>query len=123
MDTGLLGLFVLHAETAQLENLVAIELIRRYGVENVFYFERNVEIDFYIPGDDLAVQVSYSVLGDVDTEERELGAFEKLKKYMPEAKCILITNSEEAEIDYKTIHVSVIPAWKWMLEKRERTSI
>lgn len=120
MDTGLLGLFVLHAETAQLENLVAIELIRRYGTENVFYFERSVEIDFYIPEENLALQVSYNVLDDADTKEREVGAFEKLKKYIPEAKCILITNSEEAEIDYKTIHVSVIPAWKWLLERTQK---
>lgn len=36
MDTGLLGLMLLDSKSAQLENLVAIELIRRYGVENVF---------------------------------------------------------------------------------------
>ena len=32
MDTGLLGLMLLDCKSAQLENLVAIELIRRYGV-------------------------------------------------------------------------------------------
>ena len=121
MDTGLLGLLVLHAETAQLENLVAIELIRRYGPGNVYYFERNVEIDFYVPDENLALQVSYSMLDDIDTKERELGAFEKLRNYIPEAKCILITNSEEAEIEYKQVHVSVIPIWKWMLDRSERT--
>ena len=31
MDTGLLGLVLLDCKSAQLENLVAIELIRRYG--------------------------------------------------------------------------------------------
>ena len=46
MDTGLLGLMLLDCKSAQLENLVAIELIRRYGVENVYFFENNVEIDF-----------------------------------------------------------------------------
>lgn len=49
MDTGLLGLMLLDCKSAQLENLVAIELIRRYGVENVYFFENNVEIDFYVP--------------------------------------------------------------------------
>ena len=34
MDTGLLGLMLLDCKSAQLENLVAIELIRRYGTEN-----------------------------------------------------------------------------------------
>ena len=49
MDSGLLGLMLLDSKSAQLENLVAVELIRRYGRKNVFYFEHNVEIDFYVP--------------------------------------------------------------------------
>ena len=32
MDTGLLGLMLLDCKSAQLENLVAIELVRRFGV-------------------------------------------------------------------------------------------
>ena len=42
MDTGLLGLMLLDCKSAQLENLVAIELMRRYGTENVYFFENNV---------------------------------------------------------------------------------
>ena len=42
MDTGLLGLMLLDCKSAQLENHVAIELIRRYGTENVYFFENNV---------------------------------------------------------------------------------
>ena len=38
MDTGLLGLMLMDCSSAQLENLVAIELIRRYGRDNVFLF-------------------------------------------------------------------------------------
>lgn len=47
MDTGLLGLLIMDSNTAAPENLVAIELIIRYSVDNVFYFENNAEIDFY----------------------------------------------------------------------------
>ncbi|MCR5098169.1 MAG: ATP-binding protein [Lachnospiraceae bacterium] len=117
MDTGLLGLLVMNSETAQLENLVAIELVRRYGIENVYYFERNVEIDFYIPEEELAIQVSYSILSDVSTKERELGAFDKLRNHMPDTKCLLITNSEETEIEYNGINVTVMPVWKWLLQR------
>ena len=116
MDTGLLGLLVMDSKTAQLENLIAIELLRRYGVENVFYFERNVEIDFYVPEAKLAIQVSYSILGDTTTKERELNAFRKLRNFIPDAECLLITNSEEADIEYSGIHVSAMPAWKWLLK-------
>ncbi len=115
MDTGLLGLLTLDSDSAQLENLVAIELVRRYGSENVYYFERNTEIDFYVPEDNLAIQVSFNALDDPDTRERELGAFEKLTRFLPDTKCILITNSEETEVEYKGVSVSVIPAWKWQL--------
>ena len=115
MDTGLLGLMLLDSKSAQLENLVAIELIRRYGVENVFFFENNVEIDFYIPSESLAIQVSLQVLDDIDTKERETRAFAKLNNFIPDSKCILITNSEETNLEYDGIDIEVIPIWKWLL--------
>ena len=115
MDTGLLGLMLLDSKSAQLENLVAIELIRRYGVENVFFFENNVEIDFYIPSESLAIQVSLQVLDDIDTKERETRAFAKLNNFIPGSKCIIITNSEETNLEYDGIDIEVIPIWKWLL--------
>lgn len=116
MDTGLVGLMLLDCKSAQLENLVAIELVRRYGMENVFYFENNVEIDFYIPDEKLAIQVSLQILDCLDTRERETGAFVKLHNFIPDAKCLIITNSEEASIECDGILISVLPAWKWLLE-------
>ena len=115
MDTGLLGLLLVDPDTAQLENLVAIELIRRYGTENVFYFESNVEIDFYVPDKKLAVQVSYSILDNIAAKERELNAFDKLRNFIPDTEFLLITNSEETDIEYNDIHVKVVPMWKWLL--------
>ena len=115
MDTGLLGLMLLDCKSAQLENLVAIELIRRYGVENVYFFENNVEIDFYVPSENLAIQVSMQVLDNIDTREREPRAFVKLNNFIPDAKCILITNSEEAVLDCEGICIEVTPIWKWLL--------
>lgn len=116
MDTGLLGLLLLDCKSAQLENLVAIELIRRYGVENVYFFENHVEIDFYVPSQKLAIQVSMQVLDNMDTKERETRAFVKLKNFIPDAKCILITNSEEDTLNLDGIQIDVVPIWKWLLE-------
>lgn len=118
MDTGLLGLMLLDCKSAQLENLVAIELIRRYGVENVFFFENNVEIDFYIPSERLAIQVCMQVLDNMDTKERETGAFVKLNNFIPDSRCLLITNSEEDTLECDGIKIEVIPIWKWLLEQR-----
>lgn len=119
MDTGLLGLMLLDCKSAQLENLVAIELIRRYGMENVYYFENNVEIDFYVPSEKLAIQVSMQLLDQLDTRERETRAFIKLRNFIPDSKCLVITNSEEAILDCDGVEVSVIPAWKWLLDTPE----
>lgn len=115
MDTGLLGLMLLDCKSAQLENLVAIELIRRYGVENVYFFENNIEIDFYIPSENLAIQISMQVLDNIDTRERETRAFVKLNNFIPDSKCILITNSEETILDCEGIRIEVTPIWKWLL--------
>lgn len=116
MDTGLLGLLLMDSDTAQLENLVAIELIRRYGTDDVYYFESNVEVDFYVPEEKLAIQVSYSILDDLSTKERELNAFDKLRNYIPDVSFLVVTNSEEADIEYNGLHINVVPMWKWLLK-------
>lgn len=116
MDTGLLGLMLLDCRTAQLENLVAVELIRRYGFENVYFFENNSEVDFYVPSENLAIQVSMQVLDDVDTLERETKAFVKLNQFIPDTKCLLVTNSEETKLNCDGIKIDVVPAWKWLLD-------
>lgn len=105
-------------KSAQLENLVAIELIRRYGLENVYFFENNVEIDFYVPSQKLAIQVSMQVLDNMDTKERETRAFVKLNNFIPDVKCILITNSEEGTLNLDGIQIDVVPVWKWLLDSR-----
>lgn len=74
-------------------------------------------IDFYVPTENLAIQVSMQVLDNIDTKEREMGAFVKLKNYLTDTKCILITNSEEAVIECEGIEIDVVPAWKWLLEE------
>ena len=116
MDTGLLGLMLLDCKTTQLENLVAVELIRRYGFENVYFFENNIEVDFYVPSENLAIQVSMQVLEDVDTLERETRAFVKLNQFIPDTKCLLVTNSEETKLNCDGIKIDVVPAWKWLFD-------
>ena len=58
---------LMDCSSPHLENLVAIELIRRFGREKVFYFENNVEIDFYIPEEKLAILVSMQVLDQIES--------------------------------------------------------
>lgn len=79
MDNGLISLLsVGNIDSVLLENLAAIELSRRYGTDNVFYFEKNIEVDFVIPEHNLAFQVCLN-LSDSETYERETKAFISLK--------------------------------------------
>ncbi len=62
-DNGILNLFLFQGETKLLENMVAIELNRRFRNTTeetlLYYFNKNVEIDFCVPSAQLAIQVSY----------------------------------------------------------------
>ena len=77
VDNGLLNIFLSDSETSLLENLCALTLYRRsfkdWG-EKIYFYNKEWEIDFYLPESKRAVQVSYSIQ-DEFTKEREGGAF------------------------------------------------
>jgi hypothetical protein len=120
IDNGVLNLFLLDGDTALLENLAALTLFRKYGHdkdnERVFFYNDKVEVDFYVPEDKLAIQVSYSISQSDSTYEREVDALKKLPKVLTCNRRIILTYDESATItdDYGTIEV--IPCWKWLLE-------
>lgn len=93
-DNGLLNLFLLNGQTKLLENIVAIELNRRYRNTQeetlLYYYNKNVEIDFCIPSEKLAIQVSYS-LTDSNTYEREVGALDIFLKKNPDYSAMIVT--------------------------------
>lgn len=118
IDNGLLSLQLLNADTILLENMVALSLFRKYGHdednERVFFYNENVEVDFYIPEDELAIQVSYSVEDD-KTCAREVTALNKFQKVHPCKRRLIITFDEETTIEDSNGFIEVIPCWKWLL--------
>ncbi|MBR1556915.1 MAG: ATP-binding protein [Prevotella sp.] len=118
IDTGILGLFLIDKDTVLLENLVALHLFRIYGhdVENerVYFYNDGYEIDFYLPDDELAIQVSYS-LRDEDTRRREVEALGKIAKRMPCKQRLILTYDEEDTITDQFGVIEIIPTWKWLL--------
>ena len=76
MDNGILSLFLMDPETSLLENLVAVTLKKRYG-DDLYFYHRNIEVDFYLDEGHKAIQVSYS-LKDPETRKREVNALLKL---------------------------------------------
>ena len=59
VDNGILNLFLPDPQTSLLENLVALQLRRLYG-DDVYFYHNGVEVDFYVPEIQLAVQACYS---------------------------------------------------------------
>ena len=119
IDNGLLSLQLLGADTILLENIVALSLFRKYGHdednERVFFYNASVEVDFYVPEDELAIQVSYSI-ADPETEKREKEPLEKLPNVHPCRRRIIVTYDEEGILTDKHGTIEVIPCWKWLLE-------
>lgn len=113
-DNGILNLFLISPESKLLENLVAVCLLRKYG-DGLFYYNRNVEVDFYVPSEQLGIQVSYSMT-DPETRSREASALVKLNAFRPLKRLLIITYNEENNIVADGLTIEVIPVWKWMLE-------
>ncbi len=118
-DQGLLNLFLFHGETKLLENIVAIELNRRYhNTEEetlLYYYNHNVEVDFVIPSANLAVQVCYS-LNDIATKEREVSALFRFLTAHPGYEACIVTRDSEQSIDVEGRTIVVTPVWKWLLK-------
>ncbi len=114
IDNGLLNLFLIDPVTSLLENLVAITLRKKYEDE-LYFYHQNIEVDFYIPAEKLAVQVSYS-LKEETTRKREITALLKMAAGMGVGKLLVITNDEEEVITENGKEINVIPIWKWLLE-------
>lgn len=115
-DNGLLSNFLINAETKLLENIVAINLIEHYGKEEdkVFFYNKGVEVDFYIPDEEMALQVSYSV-DDSITREREVRALYQMSQVFSIKNAFIITWDEESTISHDGLDIEVIPVWKWLL--------
>ena len=118
-DNGLLSIFLTDSKSPLLENLVAITLNKKYNhdaeMPHLYYYNRNIEVDFYVPEEELAIQVSYS-LEDADTRKRETSALVALHQLHPLRKAVIITYDEEETIEAEGLQIEVIPIWKWLTE-------
>jgi len=93
---------------------VAIELKKKYG-DDLFYYKKNIEVDFFIPKESQAIQVSYSI-ADATTYQREITALVKLAVFHKLKKVEVVTFSEETTLQENGVTIQVVPVWKWLLK-------
>ena len=88
--------------------------LRKYGRNDaVFFYNKGVEVDFYIPEKQLAIQVCYSS-SDTETYKREITALLQMTKHIEVEKMLVITRDEERVIEENGVSIEVVPAWKWI---------
>ena len=114
-DNGILSLFLVDKPSALLENAVAVYLKRRFD-EEVYYFkstQTGIDIDFFIPEEDCAIQVAYSLETAEDRETKSLISFAEKTKGI--RRLIIVTNEEERTITKDGLTIEVIPVYKFIM--------
>ena len=89
------------------ENLVFLHLRRKY--KEIYYFKEKQEVDFFVPQDNLLINVSYKI-DDTKTFNREVTALKEAMEKLKIDKAYLISD-EEKEIE----NIKVVPIWKFLL--------
>jgi len=115
-DNGILNLFLLDGNTSLLENMVAVNLLRKYGRNDaVYFYNQSIEVDFYIPDDYTAIQVCYNLDNSDGTFDREVKALLKITDILECNKLLIITRDAERTLEINGKTIEVIPVWKWLL--------
>ena len=89
-------------------------MIKNNNRDQVYYYQNNIEVDFYLPDVQTAIQVCYS-LTDLKTREREVNALIAMAKHINIDNMLIITYDEEETIQVDNLTINVLPVWKWLL--------
>ena len=119
IDNGILRVFLTDNISPMLENLVAVTLFRKFRSDEeprLFYYNKGVEIDFCIPEEKLAIQVSVDISQSIDTYSREMSSLLKFLDANEEYSGLIITYNQEKVISTGNRDINVVPIWKWLLK-------
>lgn len=117
IDNGIISLLALDIRTSLLENIVALKLLSTYGSKQaVYFYNRGIEVDFYVPQSETAIQVCYNMNDADSTFERETQALVKVQQRLSCRRNVIVTYADEAVIEKDGVKIEVIPAWKFLLE-------
>lgn len=120
VDNGILMLFLTDQDTKLLENITYLHLRRHF--DTIYFYKRNIEVDFYLPEQKVIIQVSYS-LQDIETEQREIDAIKKSLKELEVNEIFIITYDEEKQLSIDNYTIKVVPIWKWILNYQNELNL
>lgn len=117
IDNGVVSLLALDIRTSLLENIVALKLLSTYGTQEntVYFYNHGIEVDFYVPHSETAIQVCYTMNDAEGTFERETKALIKVQSRLSCRRNIIVTYSDEDVIEKDGVKIEIIPVWKFML--------
>lgn len=117
IDNGLLNIFIADSDTSLLENICASTLHRKSFVDDnytPYFYNKEVEIDFYLPGLKKGIQACYS-LKDSETLDREVRALTTFHRLYGLQEAEIVTYSEDTVIETSELTIQVTPLAKWLM--------
>lgn len=115
IDTGLKNLVSVSYDIGRIyENIVFLELRRKY--KEIFYSKLKQEVDFcfYESNDLKLINVCYS-LSDIETRTREINGICEAMKFYKVKESIVINNEIEEDVFIEKKKIKILPLWKWLL--------
>ncbi len=104
----------------RLENTVFLQLNRaKQPSDKISYFQGECECDFVVGrGDNVIelIQVTWDMTDDA-TREREIKGLIEASAFTGCDKLAIITRSEEGILEIGNHRISIVPAWKWLLQE------
>ena len=85
------------------------------------FFQNGIEVDFYLPEEEIAIQVSYD-LSDEDTYAREVTALSKFSSNYPCMEQWIITRDQYTSKQKQDPSIKVIPLCQFLLSMDHSTS-
>jgi uncharacterized protein len=115
IDQGLLNLFLVDQDTKLLENIVFLHLYKKYK-DQLYFFKRKLEVDFYVPDQNLLIQACYS-LHDPEAKKREINALTAAMNELNIQQATIITYDEDDSIEIGNKQIDIKPVWNWLLNE------
>lgn len=118
IDTGLIqsvGFSFSENKGKLMENIVFLQLRKKY--HDVYYYKtaENYEVDFFLPKEGSLIQVA-QYFDSPETQERELRALVGAANEQKKAKNLMIvTESEKGEFEREGVQIQAVPLYEWLL--------